>query len=162
MATFDGARFRQVLGHFCTGVTVIASLDGDEPVGFTAQSFTAVSLDPPLIAVCPARTSRSWPRIQSAGRFCANILADDQESLGRTFATLGVDKFADVEWQRSPVTGSPILVGALAWVDCVIEAEHDGGDHVVVLARVVALGVSGSGQPLLFFRGGYGRFEPGT
>lgn len=158
-ATFDGARFRQVLGHFCTGVTVVTSVP-DEPVGFTVQSFSAVSLDPPLVAVCPARTSTSWPRIRAVGDFCANVLAEDQEAIARVFATRGADKFRGVGWTPSVVTGSPILDGALAWVDCHIEAEHDGGDHVVVLARVVGLGVAHGGRPLLFYRGGYGRFEP--
>lgn len=158
-STFDGARFRQVLGHFCTGVTVITAVVDGEPVGFTAQSFTSVSLDPPLVAVCPARTSNSWPRIRSTGVFCANVLADDQEALGRVFATRGADKFHGVGWAPSRATGSPVLDGALAWVDCRIEAEHDGGDHLVVLGRVVNLGVGDAGRPLLFYRGGYGRFE---
>jgi len=156
--TFDGARFRQVLGHFCTGVTVVTSAPG-EPVGLTVQSFTSVSLDPPLVAVCPARTSTSWPRIRSAGVFCANVLAEDQEALARVFATRGADKFQGVGWAPSVSTASPVLDGVLAWIDCRIEAEHDGGDHLVVLARVVGMGLGRSGRPLLFYRGGYGRFE---
>lgn len=158
-STFDAAVFRQVLGRFCTGVTVITAVADGEPVGFTAQSFTSVSLDPPLVAVCPARTSNSWPRIRSTGVLCASVLAEDQEALGRVFATRGADKFLGVGWTPSRATGSPILDGALAWVDCRIEAEHDGGDHLVVLGRVVDLGVGTGGRPLLFYRGGYGRFE---
>lgn len=157
-APFDAARFRQVVGHFCTGVVVVASVPG-EPAGFTVQSFTSVSLDPPLVAVCPARTSSSWPRIRSTGVFCANVLGEDQEAVARTFATRGADKFDGVAWSATPGTGSPALDGALAWIDCRIEAEHDGGDHLVVLARVVGLGVGHEGRPLLFYRGGYGRFE---
>ena len=159
-STFDAARFRQVLGHFCTGVAVITAVEEGEPVGFTAQSFTSVSLDPPLVAVSPARTSNSWPRIRSTGVFCANVLAEDQEALARVFATRGADKFRGVGWTASPGTRSPMLDGALSWVDCRIEAEHDGGDHLLVLARVVDLGVGEGGRrPLLFYRGGYGRFE---
>lgn len=146
-----------MLGHFCTGVAVVAAAPG-EPVGFTVQSFSSVSLDPPLVAICPSRASSSWPRIRSAGVFCVNILAEDQEVLARLFATRGADKFKGVGWRPSVVSGSPVLEGALAWVDCRIEAEHDGGDHLVVLARVVDMGVEGDGRPLLFYRGGYGRF----
>ncbi|MGI8685368.1 MAG: flavin reductase family protein [Acidimicrobiales bacterium] len=153
----DAARFRQVLGHFCTGVTVVAAMPG-EPVGFTVQSFSSVSLDPPLVAICPSRTSGSWPRIRSAGVFCVNVLAEDQEALARLFATHGADKFTGVGWRPSVVSGSPVLDGVLAWVDCRIEAEHDGGDHLVVLARVVDMGVAREHGPLLFYRGGYGRF----
>lgn len=156
---FDAARFRQVLGHFCTGVTVISAVEGSVPVGFTAQSFTSVSLDPPLIAVCPARTSTSWPRIRSVGVFCASVLAENQEAVARLFATRGADKFRGLGWTPSTVTGSPMLQDSLAWVDCRIEAEHDGGDHLVVLARVVGLSIETEGRPLLFYRGGYGRFE---
>ena len=154
---FDAARFRQVLGHFCTGVTVVAAIV-EEPVGFTVQSFSSVSLDPPLVAVCPARTSSSWPRIRSAGVFCVNVLAEDQEALARVFATRGADKFNGVGWRPTARSGSPVLNGVLAWVDCRIEAEHDGGDHLVVLARVVDMGVESEAGPLLFYRGGYGRF----
>lgn len=160
---FDDARFRQVLGHFCTGIAVITSLDGDAPVGFTAQSLTSVSLDPPLVSVCPAKTSSSWPRIRATGRFCANVLAEDQEALCRSFAApaaSGGDKFSGVGWTPSVATGSPVLTGALAWVDCELEAEHEAGDHLIVLGRVVDLGVAEEGRPLLFYRGGYGRFEP--
>lgn len=159
-SVFDAARFRQVLGHFCTGVAVIAAVEDGEPVGFTAQSFTSVSLDPPVVAVCPARTSNSWPRIRSAGVFCASVLDRGQEATARVFATRGADKFHGVGWTPSPTTGSPMLAGALAWIDCRIDAEHDGGDHLVVLARVVDLAVGDGGRPLLFYRGGYGRFEP--
>ncbi|HVF74189.1 MAG TPA: flavin reductase family protein, partial [Acidimicrobiales bacterium] len=134
---FDVARFRDVLGHFGTGVTVITGMAKDVPVGFTAQSFTSVSLDPALVAVCPARSSVSWPVIRHGGTFCANVLAEDQESLGRVFATRGADKFKGVPWKPSPATASPILDGVLAWVDCRIVAEHDGGDHVIAVARVV-------------------------
>ncbi len=158
--TFDAARYRQVLGHFCTGVTVVTAVEGGEPVGFTAQAFTSVSLHPPLVAMCPAMTSMSWPRIQSSGAFCANILAEDQEALSRGFAIRGAEKFRGVGWRPSHRTGSPVLSDVLAWVDCQIEAEHQAGDHVIVIGRVVDLGLERHALPLLFYRGGYGHFEP--
>lgn len=160
----DAAHFRQVLGHFCTGVTVIAALRGNEPIGFTAQSFTSVSLHPPLVTVCPARASGTWPHIRAGGSFCASVLAEDQEAIGRRFATrgLGPERFDGVGWHPSPATGSPILDGAVAWVDCRLQAEHEAGDHMIAVAEVVGVGV-GVEQgaplpPLLFYRGGYGRF----
>ncbi len=157
---FDNARFRQVLGHFCTGVTVVTAVNEGRPVGFTAQSFTSVSMDPPLVAMCPGSDIMSWPHIRQAGAFCANILAHDQEALCRRFATRGEDKFLGVGWEPSHVTGSPILGGVLAWVDTRIDACHEAGDHLIVVGAVVDLGVERETSPLLFYRGGYGRSSP--
>jgi 3-hydroxy-9,10-secoandrosta-1,3,5(10)-triene-9,17-dione monooxygenase reductase component len=154
---FDAATFRTVLGHFCSGITIVTAVDEGEPVGLTCQSFTSVSLDPPLVLFVPGKGSLSWPRIRSAGHFCANVLNDEQEELGRRFAVKGLDKFAGVGWRPGP-TGSPILDGCLAFVECRVEAVHDAGDHEIVVGRVVDLGAAPSGSPLLFYRGGYGRF----
>lgn len=150
--------FRAVLGHFCTGVTVVTALDDAEPVGFTAQSFSSLSLDPPLVVVCPGKGSTSWPRIEAAGSFCVNVLSEEQEELCRGFAMRGADKFAGIGYSPAPRTGAPVLTGALAWVDCRLETIHDGGDHLIVVGRVLDLGVH-EGKPLLFYRGGFGRFE---
>ncbi len=158
--SFDTARYRQVLGHFCTGVTIVSAVERGNPVGFSAQSFTSVSLDPPLVAMCPGADIMSWPHIRDAGVFAANILAHDQEALCRRFATRGVDKFEGIGWQRSHATGSPVLDGVLAWVDCRIDAIHRAGDHLIVVGRVVDLDVTREASPLLFYRGGYGHFEP--
>jgi 3-hydroxy-9,10-secoandrosta-1,3,5(10)-triene-9,17-dione monooxygenase reductase component len=151
--------FRAVLGHFCTGITVITATDALGPAGLTAQSFTSLSLDPPLVLVCPAKNSTSWPRIEAAGAFCVNVLAEDQEELCRGFAMRGADKFAGVGYVPAPHTGAPLLAGALAWIDCRLEAMHDGGDHLIAVGRVLDLGNRVDGRPLLFYRGGYGRFE---
>jgi 3-hydroxy-9,10-secoandrosta-1,3,5(10)-triene-9,17-dione monooxygenase reductase component len=154
---FDIATFRTVLGHFCSGITVVTAIDEGMSVGLTCQSFASVSLDPPLVLFVPAKASNSWPHIRSAGHFCANILGEHQEELGRRFAIKGVDKFAGVGW-RAGVTGAPLLDGCLAHVECEVQAVHDAGDHDIVVGRVVDLGISGEGNPLLFYRGGYGRF----
>ncbi|MDQ3679767.1 MAG: flavin reductase family protein [Actinomycetota bacterium] len=164
-SSFDTPRYRTVLGHFCTGVSIVTAVAGGPegrgaPTGFTAQSFTSVSLEPPLVAMCPGSGILSWPSIRDAGVFCANILAHDQESLCRRFATRGVDKFQGVGWRPSHATGSPVIDGVLAWVDARIEAIHQAGDHLIVVGRVVDLDVSREASPLLFYRGGYGRFEP--
>lgn len=156
--TFDGAHFRTVLGHFCSGITIITGVDGGEPIGLTCQSFTSLSLDPPLVAFCPGKASSSWPRIEPSGAFCVNVLSEDQEELCRVFATKGRDKFRGVGW-RPGDTGSPILRESLAWIDCRLETIHEAGDHLIVVGRVVELAAGHSGKPLLFYRGGYGRFE---
>ena len=153
--------FRETLGRFATGVTVVTAMSDDEPVGLTCQSFTSVSLDPPLVLFCPAKTSRSWPLIERAGTFCVNILAHDQHDISDTMATRGLDKFAGLAWQPSAKTGSPVLDGVLGHVDCSIEAVHDGGDHRVVVGRVVDLAVTDVAEPLLFFEGGYAGRDDG-
>lgn len=148
-------RFRDVLGRFATGVAVVTGTGEQGPVGLTVQGFVSVSLEPPLVLFTPARTSRSWPVIEDSGSFCVNLLAADQEDLAELMATRGADKFVGLEWTTSPVTGSPLLAGGLGYVDCRIEAVHDGGDHLVVLGRVVDLATARDDPPLLFFRGGY-------
>src|SRR5436190_1041908 len=119
--SIDGARFRQVLGHFCTGVTIITGTRDHEPVGFTCQSFASVSLDPPLILIAPGKSSSSWPKIRDTGSFCVNILAEEQEDVCRVFATSGADKFRGVGWKPG-ATGSPVLSDVVGWIDCRIEA----------------------------------------
>ena len=156
--TIDGARFRQVLGHFVTGVTVVTGIAGGDPVGLAVNSFTSASLEPALVAFCVARRSRTWPELRAAGSFCVNILADDQEALSRAFAGHPPDRFKGVGWRPGP-SGAPILAGGLAWIDCTVDAEHDAGDHLIVVGRVNELAVGGEGRPLVFYRGGYGRFE---
>lgn len=153
----DSAKFRQVLGHFPTGVTVVTTAAEGGPAGMAIGSFTSVSLDPPLVAFLPARTSGSWPLIRAAGVFCVNVLAEDQEHLSRVFAGKGDNKFEGVGWCPGP-TGSPVLDGVLAWIDCRIDAVHEAGDHDIVLGRVVELSVAREAGPLVFYRGGYGKF----
>ncbi len=146
-------QFRAVAGHFPSGVTVVTGVDEDGPVGFTCQSFHALSLDPPMVVFAVARTSTSWPRIRRTGRCCVNVLAAGQEELATTFAISGIDKFAGVAWSAAP-DGSPIIEGVLAWFDCTIDDVHHGGDHDVVTAHVRALGAA-EDTPLVFHRGRY-------
>jgi flavin reductase (DIM6/NTAB) family NADH-FMN oxidoreductase RutF len=152
----DQARFREVLGHFATGITIVTALEEGVPVGFSCQSFAALSLDPPMVVLAPARTSTSWPRIRAAGSFCVNILGEHQEAVCRAFAISGGDKFSGVGW-RPGLTGAPVIDNSLAVVECELGDIFDGGDHEIVIGRVVALEV-GEGGPLLFYRGGFGRF----
>lgn len=158
-ASFDSATFRRVLGHYPTGVCVVTAIDADDaPIGMVVGSFTSVSLDPPLVAFFPARSSGSWPRIERIGKFCVNVLASDQLALSRQIAAPGPDKFAGIT-HRVSANGSPILDDVVAWIDCTLEAVHEAGDHFIVLGRVVALEVDRPGLPLLFFQGGYGEFS---
>ena len=128
-------------------------------MGLAVNSFTSVSLDPPLVAFCVGRTSTTWPRIRAAGGSRVNILADDQEACRagsrrpRRRRPLRGHRLAPV------AAGAPVLDGALAWIDATVEAEHAAGDHVMVIGRVTGLEVAREGAPLVFYRGGYGRFE---
>jgi flavin reductase (DIM6/NTAB) family NADH-FMN oxidoreductase RutF len=154
-------QFREVLGHFPTGVAVITSIGTDgQPIGMAVGSFTSVSLDPPLVAFLPDRGSSTFPAIRDAGRFCVNVLAGGQEDVCRTMATRGADRFGGIEWRPAPHTGSPVLNGAVAWIDCELGDVHDAGDHYIVIGQVLALEVETPTLPLLFFQGGYGTFAP--
>ncbi|MEV6313685.1 flavin reductase family protein [Streptomyces sp. NPDC051776] len=178
----DPAEFRRVLGHFASGVTVITAPGvtgnapegetipdgnrrGEGPSGFACQSFASLSLDPPLIAFMVGRTSSTWPRIARAGVFCVNILGAEQGGLCRDFAVSSdrrPDKFAGVAHDAAPMTGSPRLDGVPAWIDCTVHAVHTGGDHLIVVGRVEALGTddaAAAAGPLLFHRGAFGGFS---
>jgi 3-hydroxy-9,10-secoandrosta-1,3,5(10)-triene-9,17-dione monooxygenase reductase component len=152
--SFDSSQFKEAMSTFATGVTIVSGLEDGQPVGFTCQSFVSLSIDPPFVAVAPARTSTSWPRIAKAGIFCVNVLGDHQSELGRDFAVSGGDKFEGVAWQPAPATGAPLIDNTLAWVDCRLELVHDAGDHELIIGRVLDLGI-GKGSPLLFFRSGF-------
>jgi 3-hydroxy-9,10-secoandrosta-1,3,5(10)-triene-9,17-dione monooxygenase reductase component len=159
-ALADARRFRDVLGRFASGVTVVTSMSGDTPVGMTCQSFCSVSLSPPLVLFCPAKTSRAWPLMRAAGHFCVNLLAADQSKVSDAFATRGEDKYDGVGWSRSK-TGAPLLDGVVGYVDCTVEQVHEAGDHYVVIGRVQDLGFGEGGPeaaapPLTFYRGTYG------
>ena len=154
----DPQVMREVLGHFASGVTVVTADTAAGPIGFTCQSFSSLSLDPPLVAFAPARTSTTWPRLREIGQFCVNVLAEEQTALSQAFARSGADKFAGVPWTRSR-HGSPVLQDVVAWIDCRLWAEYDGGDHTIVAARVLDLGADPDRRPLVFHRGSYGLLD---
>lgn len=160
VAPVSGEAFRRILGHYPTGVCVVTATGPDGvSAGMVVGSFTSVSLEPPLVAFFPDRSSTSWPQIERAGKFCVNVLASDQHELCRRFSAKGADKFANVSHSVS-ANGSPILNDVVAWIDCTLDAVHEAGDHYIVLGRVLALDVARAGEPLLFLRGGYGNFVP--
>jgi 3-hydroxy-9,10-secoandrosta-1,3,5(10)-triene-9,17-dione monooxygenase reductase component len=163
----DPQRFRQVLGHFPTGVTVITGMHEGQPAGFACQAFTALSLVPPLVLFCPGKTSGTWPRIARIGELGVNMLAAEQRTLARKFGVTAADKFDGVSWAPAR-NGAPILDGVLAWASCSVETVHEAGDHFIVIARVIELGdtrpahaapgeaqpgEARPGDPLLFYRG---------
>jgi 3-hydroxy-9,10-secoandrosta-1,3,5(10)-triene-9,17-dione monooxygenase reductase component len=155
--TSDPHAFRRILGHFCTGVVIVTALDDGDPVGMTCQSFSSLSLDPPLVMFSLAHTSTTWPRIRRAGRFAVNILSVEQETLCRVFATSGADKFSAVPW-RGGFTGAPLLDGSLAHIECRLETVLVGGDHDIVIGAPVAMVEHPQLDPLLFFQSTFGRF----
>ena len=150
-AAIDQAHYRQVMGHFPTGVVIVAS---PGPTGTAIGSFLSLSIDPPLVAFTAQKTSSTWPRIREAGVFCVSVLADDQEAVCRAFAQSGADKFAGVGWTPMP-SGSPRINDCTAWMDCEIDAVYEGGDHDICVGRVLEMGIDREAKPLLFFRGGY-------
>ena len=153
-------KFREVLGHYPTGVAVITAVAADgENIAMVVGTFTSVSLDPPLIAFLPTKSSYTYQRLRTAGKFAVNILAQDQEGLCRKLARPSGDKLAGVAWSTSP-HGAPVLADVVASIDCTFHAELDGGDHYIVLGAVQDLTVHRSVVPLLFFQGGYGGFTP--
>ncbi|GAA4623028.1 flavin reductase family protein [Actinoallomurus vinaceus] len=155
----DAHAFRRVLGHFCTGVTVITtSLHGD-PAGFTCQAFSTLSLDPPLVLFCVSTASTTWPKIRDAGFFCVNVLAAGQEDLGRRFARRGCRRFDGMVNAESP-GGAPMISGAAAWIDCTLEDRHEAGDHNIVIGKARHLSTDTAKEPLLFFRGEWATLGP--
>ena len=149
-------RFREALGHYASGITVITSHLDDAPLGFTCQSFYSVSMSPPLVSFSVMSNSASYPKIRQAGRFAVNILSGEQVEISNQFARRGTDKWRGVEWQHSPL-GNPIIAGSLHWFDCEIHAEHTAGDHLIVIGEVKALNLqeAATAQPLLYFKGQY-------
>ncbi len=150
------AEFRHILGHFASGVTIITTSDSDDrPTGLTASAFTSVSLEPPLVLVCVDHKSQTYPFLLDRGRFAVNILSTEHMELSRRFASTRLDKFDAVAHTRGPL-GVPIIDGALAYLECTTVSTHVAGDHTIFVGRVESAGI-GSGEPLLYFRGRYGR-----
>ena len=155
--TIDPQRLRQVLGHYPTGVTVVTAVDEDgEPTGMVLGSFTSVSLDPPLVAYLPQKSSSSYARLRASRSFCVNVLSADQEELCRSFASRHTRHTVEAD-TRPGITGVPVLSDALAYLECRIDREVDGGDHVIVIGEVIDLAVQREEGPLTFFRNTFHR-----
>ena len=156
-SSLDPITFRRVLGHHPTGASVVTAMGDDgRPAGMVVGTFTSVSLDPPLVAFLPDKSSTSWPRIREAGSFCVNVLSASQQQISRQFAQSGGEKFRGIGW-RPASSGAPIIEGTVAWVDCDIEQVFESGDHYIVIGRVRDLAAVSAEVPLAFWQGRYGR-----
>ena len=155
-------RFRHVLGHFPTGVVVVTAIAADgQALGMTIGSFTAVSLDPPLVAFLPGASSATFAAMRSCTSVVINVLAAEQEPICRRFASKAADRFDGTPWRPAP-SGAPVLDGVVAWIDCDLTDVVPAGDHVIAMCLVRHLEVASSALPLLFFQGGYGKFSPSS
>ena len=153
----DADLLRHVLGHYPTGVAVITAHTEHGPVGMSMNSFTSLSLQPPLVLFCPSATSTTWPALRAVGKIAINVLSAGQEALSRKFATRAVDRFSDASWSVGQ-NGAPLLHDALGWLECTVCSEAPAGDHTVVIAEIERMNVHWEiTEPLVFFRGRYYR-----
>jgi flavin reductase (DIM6/NTAB) family NADH-FMN oxidoreductase RutF len=152
----DGAEFRRILGHWASGVAIIATLDEHGmPAGLTANAVASVSLNPPLALACVELSSNTHDLIRDRGFFTINVLAQGDERVARQLALDDADKFRGIAWHAAP-SGAPLLDNALAWLDCTVHAQYDGGDHTIFVGLVMA-GSAREAEPLAYYRGGYHR-----
>ncbi|HXI13435.1 MAG TPA: flavin reductase family protein [Thermoanaerobaculia bacterium] len=154
----DEAAFRQAMGHFACGVTVVTTQTGRERNGLTVASFASLSLRPPLILVCVEKSVKSHDAIVAAGKFAVNILAEDQTAISNRFATKAEDKFVDLPIHEGEL-GLPLIDGALANIECQLRDTLPGGDHSIFVGEVTAAEMR-DGEPLLYFRSGYRKINP--
>jgi flavin reductase (DIM6/NTAB) family NADH-FMN oxidoreductase RutF len=151
---FDQRNYRDALGSYPTGVTVVAARDRrGRPVGITVNSFTSVSLEPPLVLWSIARSSANFADFAEASHFSVNVLAEDQVEISQRFARAGGDKFTGLRYTEG-LAQIPLIPGSLAQLECATEARHDGGDHVIIIGRVLRIAWR-DGEPLVFHRGRY-------
>jgi flavin reductase (DIM6/NTAB) family NADH-FMN oxidoreductase RutF len=148
--------YRDTVGRYASGVTVITGLSDGAAAGFTCQSFHSVSLEPRLVLISVMRSSTTYPRVRASGCFAVNVLAEGQEGMSDRFARSGTDKWAGVPWRPSPA-GLPVIEGVLAWLDCTIRDEHPAGDHLIVVGEVTAFGTTERERrsPLIFYNRAY-------
>ena len=152
--TVARARFRDILGRWATGVALVTARVGGHPEALVVNSLTSVSLEPPLVAFCPSRMSLTWTRMRAAERFGVNVLGADMAEFVQRAAPAGADRFADLEWAPTE-SGVPAVDGALAFLECAIEAVYPGGDHWIVVGRVETMEARPEGEPLVFVDGRY-------
>jgi 3-hydroxy-9,10-secoandrosta-1,3,5(10)-triene-9,17-dione monooxygenase reductase component len=157
VTSLDIAHYKEVVGHYVTGVVVISATTDEGPVGFACQNFGSLSLDPILVSFAVTSQSRSWSKVRTAKAVGVNILSSEQEALARVFGTSGVDKFNGVGWSAGP-EGTPFLDGALAHLEGAIVSVATHGDHDFVVVAVEHVSAH-SGAPLVYYRGGFGLLD---
>ncbi|MEW6297057.1 MAG: flavin reductase family protein [Thermodesulfobacteriota bacterium] len=152
----DPRELRNVMGHFATGVTVITTKDKEgKPFGLTANAFSSLSLNPPLVLICVDKTVDCYPCFEQSKVFVVNVLSEDQEHLSRRFATKGIEKFDGVAYHTGEC-GAPVLDGAMSHIECKVVNAYEGGDHTIYIGEILKATASGD-RPLLFFKGKYYR-----
>ncbi|WP_434694826.1 flavin reductase family protein [Pseudomonas sp. Z1-14] len=154
---FDPRVFRNTLGLYASGIVVISAFDGiNDAMGFTCQSFYSVSIDPPLVSFSVMRNSSTYPRIRDLGKFSINVLADSQTSISNQFASKCPDRWAGIDWSLTQ-NDNPVIAGTLMWLDCELYAEHEAGDHYIVVGRVTQISPPdwSENEPLLYYKGKY-------
>jgi flavin reductase (DIM6/NTAB) family NADH-FMN oxidoreductase RutF len=154
VAATDPRAFREALGRFATGIAFVTAAPDGRPTGLIVNSLTSVSLEPPLVAFCPARSSLTWQRMRRTGRFGVNVLEREHEAFARRATPAGADRFAGIDWDFGP-GGAPLLTDALATLECEIVGEHAAGDHWIVVGLVDGLDTPRVGRPLIFFAGAF-------
>jgi 3-hydroxy-9,10-secoandrosta-1,3,5(10)-triene-9,17-dione monooxygenase reductase component len=154
----DGRSFRDIMGRFPTGVVLITATTASGPVGMAVNSFTSVSLDPPMVSFCPMSTSETWARIRATDSFAISILRGHHENVSRLFAQRGANKFGSHAWVNSPA-GHPILKDSLGWIDASVLNVQSAGDHDLVIASADEWSDAREGSPLVFFTGRYAALE---
>ncbi|MEQ6901288.1 flavin reductase family protein [Nocardioides sp. YIM 152588] len=159
ITAFDEALLRQAFGCFPSGVTALCGTLGGEPAGMTASSFTSVSLDPPLVSVCVARTSSTWRRMAALPSVGLSVLASDHGGVARALAARGTDRFAGVDWTRS-ASGAVFVPGATLWLECSPHRTFEAGDHDIVVLRVEALLMDADVEPIVFHRSAFREIAP--
>lgn len=152
---FDELAIRRALSEFATGVTIVATHDG-EPVGFACQSFSSLSLEPPLVLFTVMKSSQSWPRIKATGRFSVSVLTEDQQGLSTAFGRRSPNKFEHGTWAMTDL-GNPVLDDCAVWFDCTLDAVHEAGDHFIVVGALKTIGRRDAAKPLIYHRGSYAR-----
>ena len=153
---------RSALDLITTGVTVVTAMDAGSPIGMTIQSVCAVSFEPPIVLLCPGVASTTWPRIRAAGDLCINVLAHSQEHIAKRFATVGIERFAGVDWRPSAAAKSPVLAGVVSWIDCHIDQATRTGDHWLAVCSVVSMASTTERQPLAYFNRAFARLAAGA
>jgi 3-hydroxy-9,10-secoandrosta-1,3,5(10)-triene-9,17-dione monooxygenase reductase component len=157
----DPSSFRDALARWATGVAFVTAAPDGQPAGLIVNSLSSVSLEPPLVSFCPSRRSLTWQRMRHTGRFAVNVLGTQHEEFVKRAAPVGADRFAGVDWELGS-GGVPLVVDALASLECEIVAEHAAGDHWIVLGHVDRLQTTPNANPLVFFAGAFGGLTPSS
>jgi 3-hydroxy-9,10-secoandrosta-1,3,5(10)-triene-9,17-dione monooxygenase reductase component len=153
----DAQLFRRTLGHYASGITIVGGMVNALPVGFPCQSFHSVSITPPLVSLSVMQSSSRWPKIRATGQFSVSVLSDRQRHISDNLARPAADTWAAIDWNITR-DGNPIIASALIWLDCKLYAEHDAGDHVIVIGQVhdmSSIDSTDAKTPLLYFKGKY-------